>query len=211
MYNLISYTLVIATGLKVTIFVALASFCIGLILGTCFAIMQKVNIAKGVISTFIAITQSTPVILQLSIFYFAFPQILQIKMSVITASIITFGINSSAYIAEILQCGIQNIPKAQFEAAKSLQIPQWYTWKDIILPQVIENILPALISELILILKETSIISIIGGKDIMRMSQLIAAEHFIYFTPLCITGIYYLLLTLLIKKIGNSFKRKKLS
>lgn len=210
MYNFVSYALLIGTGLKITILVTLASFCIGITLGTCFSIMQKIDFGKKIINCFIVITQSTPVILQLSIFYFAFPQIFHIKMSIITASIITFGLNSSAYITEILQCGIQNIPKGQFEAAQSLQVPTYYIWKDIIFPQVIQNILPALINELILILKETSIISIIGGKDIMRMSQLIAAEHFIYFTPLYITGIYYLILVILIQYFGKTFQRKEL-
>jgi polar amino acid transport system permease protein len=114
-----------------------------------------------------------------------------------------FGLNSSAYIAEILRAGIENIPKGQFEAAQTLEIPCYYMWKDIILPQVIKNILPAMVSEVIALLKETALIATIGGMDIMRSAQTIAAEQFTYFIPLCIAGAYYYALVLIIEYVGK--------
>ncbi len=86
------------------------------------------------------------------------------------------------------------MPKGQFEAAASLHIPAWYMWKDIILPQVVKNALPALINETIALLKETALISTIGGMDLMRNAQSVSAEHFTYFLPLCIAGFYYYML-----------------
>ena len=131
-----------------------------------------------------------------------------IKQDVLVTGILTFGLNSSAYVAEILRAGIENIPKGQFEAAKSLKIPNFYLWKDIILPQVIKNILPAMTSEVITLLKETSLISTIGGMDIMRKSQTIAAEHLTYFMPLCIAGVYYYLLVMLVEYIGRKVEKR---
>ena len=81
-------------------------------------------------------------------------------------------------------------------------------WKDIILPQVFSNVLPAIINEVISLLKETAIISTIGGVDIMRRSQMFAAEHFIYFAPLCIAGIYYYSVVLLLEFFAKRLERK---
>jgi polar amino acid transport system permease protein len=209
MHNLLSFSIQISYGLYTTVILTLTSFCIGILLGTSLAIARFTTIAKKPIDIFVMIIQSTPVILQLTLLYFSLPTIIGIKINIITAGIITFGINSSAYIAKIIQCGIESINQGQFEAAKSLEIPIWHTWKDIILPQVIKNIFPALINECILILKETSLISIIGGIDLMRMSQIIAAEHFIYFTPLCITGLYYLFLVNIIQYIGYQLQPRE--
>ncbi len=98
--------------------------------------------------------------------------------------------------------------KNQFEAAKTLQIPSFYMWRDIILPQVIKNILPAMINEIIALLKETALISTIGGVDIMRSAQMLAAEQFTYFIPLCLAGAYYYALVLLIEYIGKKIEQK---
>lgn len=125
------------------------------------------------------------------------------KLSIITAGILTFGLNSSAYVAEILRSGIESLPKGQCEAARTLEIPGFYMWKDIILPQVIKNILPAMVSEVITLLKETALITTIGGVDIMRTAQILAAEKFTYFMPLCIAGVYYYSLVLLVEYLGK--------
>jgi polar amino acid transport system permease protein len=140
--------------------------------------------------------------------YFAIPTLFGLKISILSAGLITFGFNSSAYIAEIIRAGIQSVPRGQFEAAKTLQIPNFYIWKDIILPQVIQNILPAMVNEMIALLKETALISTIGGMDIMRRAQSIAAEQFTYFIPLCIAGCYYYLLVLGIEYLGKKIEKR---
>jgi polar amino acid transport system permease protein len=152
--------------------------------------------------------RGTPVILQLSFVYFALPALIGLKISVLLAGFLTFGLNSAAYIAEIFRAGIQSLPKGQFEAAKTLEIPTFYLWKDIILPQVIKAILPALINESIALLKETALIATIGGLDIMRRSELIAAEQFTYFIPLCIAGLYYYLMVLVLSQLGKIIENK---
>jgi polar amino acid transport system permease protein len=137
------------------------------------------------------------------------PSIIGFRLSLLSAGILTFGVNSSAYIAEIVRAGIESLPKGQFEAAQALEIPRFYMWKDIILPQVIVNIFPAMINEVIALLKETALIATLGGMDIMRKSQTIAAEQYDYFMPLCIAGIYYYGLVLFIEFIGRKFESCK--
>jgi polar amino acid transport system permease protein len=111
-------------------------------------------------------------------------------------------------VAEILRSGIGSIPKGQFEAAKMLKIPTLYTWKDIIFPQVFAHIFPAMIGEIIALLKETALIATIGGADVMRRSQMVAAESFTYFIPLCIAGLYYYIIVLIIEYIGKKWEGK---
>ena len=206
--ELIYNSVFISKGIIVTLQLLVCGLSIGIVLGLLLSILRYKGIAKFFIDRVISVLRGTPLILQLAFVYFALPGLISIKFSIVIAGSITFGLNSSAYIAEILRAGIENIPKGQFESAKALKIPQYYMWKDIILPQVIKNILPAMIGEVIALLKETALVATIGGMDIMRSAQTVAAEQFTYFMPLCIAGIYYYMLVLLIEKFGKLVERR---
>ena len=197
----------IGSGIKLTLRLLCGGLGLGVIAGTFIAILRYKKIASVLTNPFISIMRGTPLILQLSIIYFAVPSLIGVKPSIMVAGIITFGLNSAAYIAEILRAGIESLPKGQFEAAATLHISTFYLWKDIILPQVIKNIFPALVSEVIALLKETALISTIGGMDLMRKSQSIAAEQFTYFLPLCIAGCYYYLFVLIIEYCGKKIEK----
>ena len=208
MEELSSHILFIGQGIFLTLKLLGGGLMIGIILGVCLSILRYNQIATSLINRWVSILRGTPLILQLSIVYFTMPGLIGIKLNVISAGILTFGLNSSAYIAEILRSGIESLPKGQFEAAKSLEISQYFMWKDIILPQVIRNILPALVNEVIALLKETALISTISGMDIMRMAQTLGAEKFTYFMPLCIAGAYYYTLVLLIEYLGKKIEKR---
>jgi polar amino acid transport system permease protein len=208
MEGLIPQILFVGKGIFITGQLLVGGILIGLILGTFFAVLRYKAIGITLINRIISILRGTPLILQLSIVYFSVPGLLGIKLSIVTAGILTFGINSSAYVAEILRAGIENLPKGQFEAAKTLKVPNYYMWKDIILPQVIKNVLPTIINEVIALLKETALITTIGGMDLMRSAQVLAAEQFTYFMPLCIAGGYYYGLVLLIEYVGKKVEQK---
>lgn len=215
----------IASGIFITLALLFGGLALGLILGTILAVLRYLNSAQILNSAkkpnyrnriilflvvrFISIVRGTPLILQLSLIYFCLPDLLGIRLNVVATGIVALGINSSAYVAEILRSGIENLPKGQFEAARTLQIPNYYLWKDIVLPQVIKNILPALTSETITLLKDTALISTLGGLDLMRRAQLVAAEKFTYFFPIIIAGTYYYLLILLIEYIGKKIEQRK--
>lgn len=207
MDKLISYVLFIGTGVTVTLGLLIGGLLLGLTLGITLSVLRYKKIGASVINALISMVRGTPLILQLSIVYFSAPSLIGMRLNILTAGILTFGLNSSAYIAEIVRAGIQSLPKGQFEAAKTLEIPSFYMWKDIILPQVTKNILPAMVGEVIALLKETALIATIGGMDIMRMAQMLAAEQFTYFMPLCIAGVYYYGLVLLIEFAGKKIEQ----
>jgi polar amino acid transport system permease protein len=205
---LINDVIFIAKGIFLTLEITACSLFIGLFLAIILSILRFIGYLNLAINIFISVMRGTPLILQLSLFYFAFPSLTGIKLDVFFTAIITFGLNSSAYIAEILRSGIENIPKGQFEAAESLHIPFYNKWKDIILPQVFRNVLPALINEFISLLKETAIISTIGAMDIMRRAQIISATEFTYFAPLMVAGLYYYILVFAIERLSKRIENK---
>jgi polar amino acid transport system permease protein len=208
MAELISHILFIGRGLALTLQLVAGGLIIGILLGTILSVLRYNKVATFLIATWVSALRGTPLILQLSFVYFTAPALFGIKLSVLAAGIFTFGINSSAYVAEILRAGIESLSKGQFEAARTLAIPPYYLWKDIILPQVIRNILPGLINEIIALLKETALIGTISGLDIMRMAQMLGAEQFTYFMPLCIAGAYYYILVALIEYLGKKIEQR---
>ncbi|MDR1289299.1 MAG: amino acid ABC transporter permease [Holosporales bacterium] len=202
--------LYIGSGIVLTLELLVGSVLIGLVGGVLFAVARRCNtVCKALINGIVSVVRGTPVILQLSIIYFTIPQVFGCKLGIIPTGVIAFGINSSAYVAEILRAGIENLPKGQFEVSRALGIPRFHMWKDIILPQVLMNILPALINETVTLLKETALIATVGGMDIMRRSQVIAAEQYEYFIPLCIAAFIYYALVLLIEFIGRKVEGLK--
>jgi polar amino acid transport system permease protein len=206
--ELIPHILFIGRGITLTLQLLTCGILIGLVFGTFFSVLRYNGFGVIIINRLISILRGTPLILQLSFVYFSFPGLFGLKLNIVTAGILTFGLNSSAYVAEILRAGIESLPKGQFEAAKTLQIPSFYAWKDLILPQVIRNILPAMTGEVVALLKETALISTIGGMDIMRTAQTLAAEQFTYFMPLCIAGAYYYGLVLCIEYVGKKIESR---
>src|SRR5579871_3465481 len=117
---MMQHIIYIGTGLALTLGLLLGSITIGLVLGSVLAIMRDKGWMVFIINRYISIVRGTPVILQLSFFYFAIPNVTGMNLSVFWAGIFTLGLNSAAYIAEILRAGIGSIPKGQFEAAKAL-------------------------------------------------------------------------------------------
>ena len=147
-------------------------------------------------------------LVQLSLVYFGAPSLLHYKVSPLVAGIIAFSLNSGAYVSELIRAGIQGIDAGQYEAAQALDIPYFKMMKDIILPQAIRNVLPALVNEVVNLLKETALVSTLGEADIMRQAQVVAAETYSYFEPLLIAaGCYYVLilcLNFLAKKLERT-------
>lgn len=208
MQQFLEYFLFIGQGLFITVPLLLGSVVGGLVGGTAVSILRYNKILVRSIDCATSFLRATPLMLQLSFVYFSVPTLIGVRLSILSAGVLTFSVNSSAYLAEIMRAGIQSIPQGQFEAAKALDIPIFYTWKDIILPQVMRAILPALVGEIIALLKETALISTIGGMDVMRMAQIQAAERFTYFAPLCMAGMYYYGLVLLIEWCGKKIEQR---
>lgn len=203
---------IVPGGIGVTLAYTLISVTLGMIIGSLLAICKVSHIStlNKLASVYTSIFRGTPLLIQLSLIYFAIPGLTGYQMSVFMAGIIAFSLNSGAYVSEIIRAGIESIDKGQFEAAKALGVPYGAMMKDIILPQAVRNILPALVNEVINLLKESAIISTIGGADLMRRAQVVAAEQYSYFGPLLIaSGCYYMLvitLTYLAKLLERRLK-----
>ena len=197
----------IGQGIGFTLQVFFYSLSFGLFFGVLLSLLYYKNLGRFFIQFISSIARGLPVILQLSIVYFALPQ-LGITLGIISSATVVLGFNSAIYIAEILRAGIESIPKGQFEAAKTLGISPFYTWKGIIFPQVLKNILPAINNQSIILLKDTSLISVIGGLDITRYAQIIAAQQFSYFGPMIIAGLYYYFMVIIFDYIGKQIEKR---
>lgn len=202
--------LYIIGGAWVTLLYTVSGVGIGLIIGCLLSLCKVSNnfLLKSSATIYISIFRGTPLLVQLSLIYFALPALTGIKMSILAAGIIAFSLNSGAYVAEIIRAGIESVDRGQFEAAKSMGIPYRHMMKDIILPQALTNILPALVNELVNLLKETAIISMIGGADLMRRAQTVAAEQYSYFQPLLIAGACYYILVMALSILAKILEKK---
>ncbi len=206
--ELVKSTLFIGEGIGTTLILLVGGLVIGFFLGLSIAILRYQKKALWIMNAIVSFIRGTPLLLQLGLIYFSLPTLLGIRLNVTTAGLITLGLNSSAYVAEILRAGIESVTKGQFEAAKTLNIPNYFMWKDIILPQVMRNVFPAMVNEAVSLLKETALVATLGGTDIMRKAQALAAEQFTYFTPLCIAGIYYYVMILCFEYAGRKIEKR---
>ncbi len=163
---------------------------------------------RSLADAYTSIFRGTPLLLQLSIVYFGVPQILHFQISALCAGLIAFSLNSGAYLSEVIRAGVTSIDPGQFEAAKVLNISYFHTMKDIILPQALRNTLPSLANESITLLKETALISTLGEEDLMRRSQLVAAEKYTYFGPLLIAAGGYYAMVLILSFLFKSLERR---
>lgn len=190
--------LYIIWGAGVTLQYAGLSVVLGFALGAILSLFKLSHLAPLRIGArvYTSIFRGTPLLLQLSFVYFALPVLTGYEITVFQAGVAAFSLNSGAYVSEIIRAGIQAIDKGQFEASKALGVPYLLMMRDIILPQSIKNILPALVNEMVNLLKESAIISVIGGADLMRRAQLVAAEEYTCFGPLIIAGLCYYVLVL---------------
>ena len=198
----------ILTGLKNTLIISLFAVIIGFLLGTIIALINDSNEKNGnfkILSTlgrwYVNVIRGTPMLLQLMIIYYVIFK--SVDISPVLVGIIAFGLNSSAYVSEIIKSGINSVDTLQYESALSLGFNYSKTMIYVILPQAIKNILPALGNELVTLIKETSVAGYIGIVDLTKASDIIASNTYNYFFPLIITAIIYFLLTTTLTKILN--------
>ncbi len=147
-------------------------------------------------------------VLQLLIIYYGLPQIIGFEITAFPAAVIAFGMNSAAYISEIIRAGILAVDKGQSEASLALGIPYRPMMKDIILPQAMKNILPALMNEFITLTKESAVVTVIGAMDVMRRAYIVGGQTYRYFEPLLIAGIIYYILVMVLTIFGKAIKRR---
>ena len=211
----------ITDGLKITIIVTLLALILGLILGILIAMVRCTHdqthpkwfrspgnfflkLADAICRLYITVIRGTPTLVQLLIINF----VILVSAQKITVAVITFGINSGAYVAEIIRGGIMGVDKGQMEAGRSLGMSYVTTMKDIILPQAMKSALPALINEMITLLKETSICGYIGLNELTRGGDNIRGITFDALFPLFTVALIYLVMVLFIQWIMGKVERR---
>ena len=208
--QIVPYIPFILKGIWVTLKFVIISIIFGFLVGTILSLFKiSHNRALNWIGDiYTSIFRGTPLILQLMIIYFAIPQLTGYDISPFLSSILAFGLNSSAYVSEIIRAGIQAVDKGQTEAAQALGIPYRLMMKDLILPQAFKNILPALMNEFITLTKESALVSTIGYLDLMRRAQVVGADTYRNFEPLIFVGLIYWILVMVLTMAGKIVERR---
>lgn len=203
-------------GTKATIGLSAITLILGFMLGivVCLLKISKSKILKFIASSYIEFLRCTPLLIQISIVYFGFPGLgiefpsIGPLSSEFVAAIFTLSINSSAYIAEILRAGIQSVDKGQMEASRSLGFNYFMSMRYIIIPQGLKNSLPSLVNEFISLIKESSIVSVIGIPDLMYKADVVRGTTYLAFEPLIVAALIYFVLTFSLSKLVGLLEYK---
>ena len=203
----------ILTGVSNTLIMAFFAVIIGLILGLVIALIRnnydnnkKLRFLNILCKGYVAIIRGTPVLLQLMIIYYVI--FASVNVNVVLVGIVAFGLNSAAYVSEIIRAGLDSIDKGQMDGGRALGLNYNETMRYIILPQAFKNIMPALGNEFITLLKETSVAGYIGIIELTKAGDIIASRTYNYFFPLILTALIYLVLTLGLSKIIKKFEKR---
>ena len=207
-------------GLKVTFITTIGALLLGVVLGLIVAIIRtahdsqragKRNPVLGVVnficSVYLTVIRGTPMMVQLLVMGFVIMQPRE-QHEALICGIITLGINSGAYVAEIARSGLMSISAGQMEAGRSLGLNYWQTMRYIIIPQAVKNILPALGNEMITLLKDTSLVSVIALRDVTQQAKNIVANTFNATVPYISLALIYLVLVLILTKLLGIFERR---
>ena len=197
-------------GALITIEITLMAVGIGFFIGLFAGIARICRIkALRIIATIYAdCIRGTPLLVQIFLIYFALPMLIHTQINPFVAAVTACAINSGAYVSEIFRAGIQAIDQGQFEAGRSLGLSWWQTMYYIILPQAFHNILPPLGNEFITMLKDSSLVSVIGFEELTRRGQLIIAQTYASFEIWMTVAALYLIMTLAIAKFVSFIEHK---
>lgn len=203
----------ITRGLWTTIQITVFAVLLGIVIGFLVAVIRsthdktgKLKIANFICRVYLTVIRGTPVVVQLLIIYFGIFASVNIEKMIV--AVIAFGINSGAYVAEIVRSGIMSIDKGQFEAGRSLGFNYVQTMVHIIMPQAFKNVLPALGNELIVLLKETSVSGYIAMEDLTKGGDIIRSRTYDAMMPLLAVALIYLVIVMLLEFAVGKLERR---
>ena len=209
-------------GTGMTLLIALTGTVFGFIIGLLVAIVRTIEIPRGMgpvkrairklahilIGIYIQVFRGTPMIVQAMVIYYGSMQYLGIDMERTTAAILIISINTGAYMAEIIRGGIISVDKGQFEAAHAIGMTHWQTMTTVVLPQAIRNILPSVGNELIVNIKDSSVLNVISVSELFFQAKSAAGAYYRYFEVYFIIAVIYLILTLTVSRILRFIEQK---
>lgn len=195
----------VLVGLQNTVLIAVAGLIIGTVIGTLIATVRVLPKYKSIVkaldsfcSFYVGLFRGTPMVVQLLVFYYVMLPLMGIRMSSVVVAITVFGLNSGAYISEIMRAGILSVDPGQMEGARSVGLSYSAAMMKIVIPQAIKNILPTLGNEFIALIKETSVVSFVGAKDLYLAFQSIGSGTYEYMVPYLVMAIIYIVIVCLI-------------
>ena len=199
------------SGVEITILISILSTLVGTLIGLFVAIvrlradrMKRKSIVAGIAALYVDIIRGTPSVLQLMIIYFA---VFHSRLGYL-AAVVSFGINSGAYVSEVIRGGILAVDKGQTEAGRSLGMSYTDTMSFVILPQAVKNILPALGNEFVQLIKETSILGYVGILDLTKAASYVSSRTYQMFIPLVAAGVIYYVIVKLLTILLGKFERR---
>ena len=203
--------MMLVDGLRNTVIITLGALCIGIVIGALVAIIKYCGEGSRAMKPLCAlcdiyttVIRGIPVVVLLLIFYFVIMQ----SANGITVGIVTFGINSGAYMAELMRSGIGAVDAGQMEAGRSLGMSRIQTTIHVILPQAMKNILPAIGNEMIALLKETAVAGYVAVQDLTRAGNLIRNNTFDAFNPLMVVALTYLIIVVALTWLLNRLEKQ---
>lgn len=195
----------VVEGLRNTLTIAILGLVIGIVIGTVIATVRVIpkyktlpKVLNSICSFYVGLFRGTPIVVQLLVFYYVMLPLMGLRMSGLNVSILVFGLNSGAYISEIMRSGILSVDSGQMEAGRAVGLGYWTTMLKIVIPQAVKNILPTLGNEFIALIKETSVVSFVGAADLYVAFNYIGSNSYEFMVPYMVMAIIYIVLVLII-------------
>ncbi|NLW06600.1 MAG: amino acid ABC transporter permease [Clostridia bacterium] len=197
------YTRVL-TGLKNTLYIAIVGLAIGIVIGTLIAIVKvlpRYNRVTKILNSFctfyVGLFRGTPIVVQLLVAYYVVLPLIGVNMSALEVCVLVFGLNSGAYVSEIMRGGIMSVDPGQMEAGRALGLSYRVTMMKIVVPQAVKNILPTLGNEFIALIKETSVVSFVGAADLYVAFNYIGSNSYEFMVPYLVMALIYIVLVMI--------------
>lgn len=208
----------VVEGLQNTLLIAVCGLIIGILIGTIIATVRVLpkykmlpRVLNGICNFYVALFRGTPMVVQLLVFYYVLLPIIGWNINGVQVSMLVFGLNSGAYISEIMRSGIQSVDPGQMEAGRAVGLSFGASMTKIVIPQAVKNILPTLGNEFISLIKETSVVSFVGAADLYVAFNYIGTNNYEFMVPYLVMALIYialvLVITLLIKLLERSLKK----
>ena len=201
-------------GLQNTLLIAVCGLIAGILIGTVIATVRVIpkykrlpRILNAVCSFYVGLFRGTPMVVQLLVFYYVLLPLLGVKMTGVQVSIMVFGLNSGAYISEIMRSGIQSVDPGQLEAGRAVGLSFSTSMLEIVIPQAVKNILPTLGNEFIALIKETSVVSFVGAADLYVAFSFTGSNSYEFMVPYLVMAAIYIVLVLFISLLVAVMER----
>lgn len=204
----------VVQGLQNTLLIAITGLIIGIVIGTLIATVRVLpkykrlpKVLNAICSVYVGLFRGTPMVVQLLVFYYVLLPIIGVHITGVQVAMVVFGLNSGAYISEIMRSGIQSVDSGQLEAGRAVGLSFGVTMVKIVIPQAVKNILPTLGNEFISLIKETSVVSFVGAADLYVAFSYIGSNSYEFMVPYLVMAMIYIVLVLIISLLVKLLER----